>query len=53
MAFAGCAGPTVWPDQAHLYSEGRMRPAWHAWSQLRDHVESVKVFEYGPNKTRP
>lgn len=33
-------------DQAHLYSEGRMRPAWHAWSQLRDHVESVKVIEY-------
>jgi acyl-homoserine-lactone acylase len=33
-------------DQAHLYSEGRMRPAWHNWSQLRDHVESVKVFEY-------
>jgi acyl-homoserine-lactone acylase len=40
-------------DQAHLYSEGRMRPAWHAWSQLRDHVESVKVFEYGPKKTSP
>nr|MCU0980556.1 penicillin acylase family protein [Pirellulaceae bacterium] len=35
-------------DQAHLYSEGRMRPAWHTWSQLRDHVESVKVLEYRP-----
>ena len=34
-------------DQAHLYSESRMRPAWHAWSQLRDHVvESAKVIEY-------
>jgi len=33
-------------DQAHLYSEGRMRPAWHAWSQLRDHVESRKAVEY-------
>ncbi|MBN1422880.1 MAG: penicillin acylase family protein [Planctomycetes bacterium] len=35
-------------DQAHLYSEGRMRPAWHAWSQLRDHVESLDVLEYRP-----
>jgi acyl-homoserine-lactone acylase len=35
-------------DQAHLYSEGRMRPAWHAWSQLRDHVESRKIVEYRP-----
>ena len=35
-------------DQAHLYSEGRMRPAWHAWSQLRDHVESFLVIEYRP-----
>jgi acyl-homoserine lactone acylase PvdQ len=35
-------------DQARLYSEGQMRPAWHTWSQLRDHVSSVKVFEYRP-----
>jgi acyl-homoserine-lactone acylase len=35
-------------DQAHLYSEGRMRPAWHAWSQLRDHVESREIVEYRP-----
>jgi acyl-homoserine lactone acylase PvdQ len=33
-------------DQAPLYSAGQMRPAWHAWSQLRDHVGSVKVWEY-------
>jgi len=33
-------------DQAHLYSAGQMRPAWHAWSQLRDHVGSVKVLTY-------
>jgi acyl-homoserine-lactone acylase len=33
-------------DQTRLYSEGQMRPAWHTWSQLRDHVESAKVFEY-------
>jgi acyl-homoserine-lactone acylase len=33
-------------DQAPLYSEGRMRPAWHTWSQLRDHVKSRKVLEY-------
>jgi acyl-homoserine-lactone acylase len=33
-------------DQAHLYSEGRMRPAWHCWSQLRDHVARVQVWEY-------
>ncbi len=33
-------------DQAHLYSQGRMRPAWHAWGQLRDHVESKQVVEY-------
>ena len=37
-------------DQAHLYSESRMRPAWHAWSQLRDHVESAKVIEYKDRK---
>ena len=30
-----------------------MRPAWHTWSQLRDHVESIKVFKYGPNKMSP
>ena len=35
-------------DQAHLFSEGRMRPAWHAWSQFRDHVQSVSVVEYSP-----
>jgi acyl-homoserine-lactone acylase len=35
-------------DQAHLYSESRMRPAWHTWVQLRDHVESKKVVEYRP-----
>jgi acyl-homoserine-lactone acylase len=35
-------------DQARLYSESQMRPAWHTWSQLRDHVSSVKVFEYRP-----
>ncbi len=33
-------------DQAPLFSEGRMRPAWHTWSQLRDHVISTKVLEY-------
>jgi acyl-homoserine-lactone acylase len=33
-------------DQAPLYSEGRMRPAWHTWSQLRDHVRSVNVVKY-------
>jgi acyl-homoserine lactone acylase PvdQ len=35
-------------DQAPLFSEGEMRPAWHTWSQLRDHVKSVKVTEYFP-----
>jgi acyl-homoserine lactone acylase PvdQ len=35
-------------DQARLYSEGQMRPAWHTWPQLRDHVKSVKVLEYRP-----
>ena len=40
-------------DQAHLYSEGTMRPAWHAWSQLRDHVESVQVVEYRPPLSLP
>jgi acyl-homoserine lactone acylase PvdQ len=39
-------GSRHYADQAHLYSEGRMGPAWHTWSQLRDHVESVKVIEY-------
>ena len=33
-------------DQAHLFSEGRMRPAWHTWSQLHDHVKNKKVIEY-------
>ncbi|NQU36648.1 MAG: penicillin acylase family protein [Actinobacteria bacterium] len=33
-------------DQMRLYSAGKMRPAWHTWRQLRDHVESVKVTEY-------
>jgi acyl-homoserine-lactone acylase len=33
-------------DQAHLYSEGQMRPAWHTWSQLRDHVEAKEQYEY-------
>lgn len=36
-------------DQAHLYSSGTMRPAWHTWSQLRDHVESRSVVEYSPS----
>jgi len=39
-------------DQAHLFSEGRMRPAWHTWSQLRDHVASVAVVEFRAG-TRP
>jgi acyl-homoserine-lactone acylase len=38
-------------DQAPLYSEGRMRPAWHTWSQLRDHVKSVNVIEYSKHST--
>ncbi len=33
-------------DQAHLFSEGRMRPAWHSWSQLHNHVKSQRVTEY-------
>ncbi len=33
-------------DQAHLYAESRMRPAWHTWSQLRDHVEAKEQYEY-------
>jgi len=41
-------GSRHYADQARLYSEGRMRPAWHAWSQLRDRVESVEVLEYRP-----
>ena len=32
-------------DQMHLYSESRMRPAWHGWAQLGDHVESKVVVE--------
>jgi len=32
-------------DQAHLYSESRMRPAWHGWEQLRDHIEAKTVIE--------
>lgn len=35
-------------DQARLYSAGQMRPAWHTWSQLRDHVESTERYEYQP-----
>jgi acyl-homoserine-lactone acylase len=35
-------------DQARLYSAGQMRPAWHTWSQLRNHVRSTKIHEYRP-----
>jgi acyl-homoserine-lactone acylase len=37
-------------DQARLYSAGQMRPAWHGWSQLRDHVGTKKVVEYRPSR---
>jgi acyl-homoserine-lactone acylase len=37
-------------DQARLYSAGQMRPAWHGWSQLRDHVGSRNVVEYRPHR---
>ncbi len=37
-------------DQARLYSAGQMRPAWHGWSQLRDHVGLKKVVEYRPDR---
>ena len=30
-----------------------IRPAWHGWQQLREHVESVEVVEYlSNNETR-
>jgi len=38
-------------DQMRRYSSGKMRPAWHTWGQLRDHVESVEVTEYFPPNT--
>ncbi|MBM4092315.1 MAG: hypothetical protein FJ276_23245 [Planctomycetes bacterium] len=37
-------------DQTRLYSAGQMRPAWHGWSQLRDHVGSKAVWEYSRNR---
>jgi len=41
-------GSRHYADQMRLYSAGEMRPAWHTWDQLRDHVESVEVAEYFP-----
>ncbi len=36
-------------DQAPLYSASQMRPAWHTWSQLRDHVATSQVISYPPS----
>ncbi|MHC4401108.1 MAG: penicillin acylase family protein [Planctomycetota bacterium] len=45
-------GSRHYTDQMRLYSAGKMRPAWHTWDQLRDHVESVEVVEYFPRASR-
>jgi len=39
-------------DQMKLYSEGRMRPAWHDWASLRDRIESSRTVEYVPPELR-
>jgi acyl-homoserine lactone acylase PvdQ len=39
-------------DQMRLYSAGRLRPAWHTWTELRDVVESADVVEYLPKAPR-
>ncbi len=33
-------------DQMRLYSDDRMRPAWHDWHQLKDHIESSETIIY-------
>lgn len=43
------AGTRHFADQAPLYSESRMRPAWHTWDQLRDHIEAATTYEYRPH----
>jgi len=35
-------------DQMKLYSDDRMRPAWHDWDQLKDHIESSETITYQP-----
>lgn len=39
-------------DQMRLYSENRMRPAWHDWSSLKDHLESTQELLYTPTRRR-
>jgi len=35
-------------DQMKLFSEGKMRRVWHGWPELRDNIESARVWDYVP-----
>jgi acyl-homoserine-lactone acylase len=39
-------------DQMRCYSDGKLRPAWHGWQQVRQHVESVESVEYLSNNVQ-
>ena len=41
-------GNRHYTDQMRLYSEGCLRPVWHDWGSLKNHIESSQTVSFVP-----